>query len=156
MNPQTVCNYAYIRFVPNPVTEEFANVGVVMIANRPLSLLFKLEQSWTGRLAGFFAGTAPEIYLSSRKILETELQRMAAMIGRATLGLEPEMTDFTEEKLIQLFRELVRPREGRLHFSTARTALAEDPKLLLQELFEEAVAEKNNSLSARDAHAMAV
>lgn len=156
MKPQTVCNYAYIRFVPNPVTEEFANVGVVMIANRPLSLRFKLENEWTGRLESFFADTAPETYLSSRKILETEFQRIAAMIGRATLGQQPDLTDFTEEKLIQFFRELVRPREGRLQFSTARTALAEDPDHLLEDLFKEGVAEKNNRLFARDAHAMAV
>ena len=134
---KTLCNYAYVRFVPNPETEEFANVGVVMIKNRPPAFRYLLEKNWTPRLAGFFTDADANSYQAGMRMLEDELDRVARMVDRARQGREPGMADFTEEKFVQFFREMVRPREGRLQFSAPRTLLTENPQQLLQDLFAE-------------------
>ena len=37
---QTVCNYALVRFDPYPVSEEFVNVGVVLLDGLNRKLIF--------------------------------------------------------------------------------------------------------------------
>jgi hypothetical protein len=108
-----------------------------MIANRPPAFLYQVEKKWTPRLAGFFTDADVNGYLAGVNMLEAELDRVANMVKRARQGREPGMPEFTEEKLIQFFREMVRPREGRLQFSSPRTLQAENPEKLLEDLFAE-------------------
>lgn len=156
MNNESICNYAYIRFVPNPETEEFANVGIVLINQRPLSFQFKVEKHWSNRLRVFFTDTDPESYVSSCESLETELKRLAAMVIRAKQGREPELPDFNEQKLIRLFQNLTTPREGTLQFSEPRTLVTDEPDLALNELFSEIVTHSSPHTPSTDLSAMAV
>lgn len=121
---KVACQYAIVRFAPYVETEEFANVGVLLIAPEHNYFQFKLEKRRYGRITRFFDELNPALYREALHALETELERIQALLHTH----DPAMFH-------TLFDEVVRPRESIVRFSEARMVLTDDPAAKLDELF---------------------
>ncbi len=128
-------SYAIVRFQPHVETEEFANVGIVLVAPRLSYLDFRLETRRLGRLTGFFDSLEPITIRSVLKNYNAELKRIRDLAGHTGDGqtrFEFELTDNAEH----LFHALTKDREGIIRFSDVRFAMSENPRAKLEELFD--------------------
>jgi Protein of unknown function (DUF3037) len=128
-------SYAIIRFQPYVETEEFANIGIVLVAPRMGYLDFKLETRRLGRLTGFFDSLEPSTIRVVLKNYNSELKRIrdfARHNGDGQTRLQFDVTDNAEH----LFRALTKDREGIIRFSDVRFAMTANPKEMLDEQFD--------------------
>lgn len=128
-------SYAIIRFQPHVETEEFANIGIVLVAPRASYLDFRLETRRLGRLTGFFDSVEGTTIRGVLKSYHTELKRIRDLSGHTGSGqrrFEFELSDNAEH----LFQALTKDREGIIRFSEVRFAMTACPKSKLDELFE--------------------
>ncbi|OHV23795.1 DUF3037 domain-containing protein [Rhizobium sp. RMa-01] len=127
-------SYAIIRFRPHAETEEFANIGIVLLAPQMGYLDFRLETKRFGRLTSFFDSVEATTIRSVLKNYYAELKRIRDIAGHNGSGqarFEFEITDNAEH----LFYALTKDREGIIRFSEVRFAMTEDPRNKLDELF---------------------
>jgi hypothetical protein len=120
------CLYAIVRFCPFVETEEFANVGIVMLAPQQRRLLFKLMTRKHARVTSFFEQLDGAVFRAIIGGLREELDRAAHMIQGGNADVETA-------KL--LFHEIVRPRETVIKFGAVRPILVDDPKIALDDLY---------------------
>ena len=128
-------SYAIVRFQPYVETEEFANIGIVLVAPSVGFLDFKLETRRLGRLTGFFDGLEPSTIRIVLKNYYAELKRirdLARHNGDGQTRLQFDVTDNAEH----LFRALTKDREGVIRFSDVRFAMTGNPKEMLDEQFD--------------------
>lgn len=128
-------SYAIVRFQPHVETEEFANIGIVLVAPRMSYLDFRLETKRLGRLTGFFDSVEATTIRAVLKNYNSELNRIKDLAGHNGNGqtrFEFELTDNAEH----LFQALTKDREGIIRFSEVRFAMTDDPKGKLVELFD--------------------
>ncbi len=128
-------SYAIIRFQPHVETEEFANIGIVLVAPRAGYLDFRLETRRHGRVTSFFDSLEPTAIRTVLKNYSSELKRirdLAGHVGDGQTRFEFDLTDNAEH----LFHALTKDREGIIRFSDIRFAMADNPKAKLEELFE--------------------
>jgi hypothetical protein len=126
------CNYAILRFLPYPETEEFVNVGVVVIQAKTGYFDFAISKRWK-RVTAFFSELDADIYRAGLGFVRQELQEFKQYFCEGTqtgrLRLEfPEMN--------AAFLNLVRARESLFRYSAIRTVMAEDPANKLADLFD--------------------
>ncbi|KQY48798.1 DUF3037 domain-containing protein [Rhizobium sp. Root483D2] len=134
MNKHAV-SYAIIRFQPHVETEEFANIGIVLVAPRMGYLDFRLEMRRHGRVTDFFDSLEPTAIRAILGNYHSELKRVRDLAGHAGDGqtrFEFDLTDNAEH----LFQALTKDREGIIRFSDVRFAMTDNPKDKLEELFE--------------------
>ncbi|WP_440981383.1 DUF3037 domain-containing protein [Shinella sumterensis] len=128
-------SYAIIRFQPHVETEEFANIGIVLVAPRASYLDFRLETRRLGRLTSFFDSVEGATIRGVLKSYYTELKRIRDLAGHTGNGqrrFEFELSDNAEH----LFHALTKDREGIIRFSEVRFAMTDNPKSKLDELFD--------------------
>lgn len=116
-----VARYSIVRFLPYAETEEFANVGIVMVAPTARYFDFQLSNKWR-RLSGFFDRLDRRVFAQGVVAFAEELARTRDL---AVLGSAP-----------WVFDDLVRPREALFRFSAVRAVMTESPQAKLQELFD--------------------
>ena len=134
MKKQAV-SYAIVRFQPHVETEEFANIGIVIVAPRMSFLDFRLETRRLGRLTNFFDTVEAVTIRSVLKSYYTELKRIRDLAGHTGNGqsrFEFDLNDNAEH----LFHALTKDREGVIRFSDVRFAMTDNPKAKLDELFD--------------------
>ncbi len=127
--------YAIVRFQPHVETEEFANIGIVLVAPDIGYLDFKLETRRFSRLTGFFDSLEPSIIRSALKNYSAELKRVKEFSrhnGEGQTRFEFERSDNAEH----LFVSLTKNREGIIQFSEVRFAMTDNPKGKLEDLFD--------------------
>lgn len=127
-------SYAIIRFQPHVETEEFANIGIVLVAPRMSFLDFRIEDRRLGRLTSFFDTVEAATTRGVLKSYHVELKRirdLAGHIGNGQKRFEFELSDNAEH----LFHALTKNREGMIRFSEVRFAMTDNPKDKLDELF---------------------
>lgn len=127
------CQYALLRFRPFVETGEFANVGVVLMAPEARFFGFRLLKRY-GRITQFFHQLDRKVYLNGRELFKEELERFAGDLRRLALDGRKRQPDMTLAG--NLFSELVRQREAMLQFDEQRIALADDPKVKLDALYD--------------------
>lgn len=135
MKNRIAYNYAVVRFLPYPEAGEFVNVGVV--AQSPITGFFDfriLGAPKTSRVHGFFPELQLAHYKDAIKNCETELSRMREEIG--IFGGSAQQMAIDPALSAALFRELIRPRETVIRFSSAGTVLADDADVFITELYE--------------------
>lgn len=124
MNRQ-VCKYSIIRFQPFAETGEFANIGIILYVPNSKQLLFKLlSAKECGRMTEFFKPLKREIYTESIQIIRAELERIKKLLMQLSK---------TE---IDLYDELIRPREGIIGYSEHRVLFSTQLHKTLEDLFE--------------------
>lgn len=124
MNRQ-VCKYSIICFQPFVETGEFANIGIVLYVPNSNQLLFKLlGAKECRRITEFFKPLKRELYTETIHIIRDELERIQELVK------QPSKVD------VNLYDELIRPREGIIRFSQNRVLFSTDLQKTLEELFE--------------------
>jgi len=130
---EVVCNYAIGRFRPYRETDEFVNVGVVLVCPQTGYFDYLFGNGDYRRIASFFPELEAGVFQAG---LSGLLKELARVITREQEQLhQPVLREGIPASLAR-FRELVRPREAQFHFSDARTVIAADPRAKLQELFD--------------------
>lgn len=127
------CNYAIIRFLPYPETEEFVNVGVVLACPALHFFDFKIETAARRRVNAFFPELNKNIFSLGRTNFRKELERIRCFMDRPS---NEGMLGFAEHEFNKAFLDVVKPRESIFRFSGVGTRLAEDPEVALDQLFE--------------------
>jgi hypothetical protein len=87
----------------------------------------------TGRVTGFFPELDNQIFKASIIGVTRELERVQGNYG-STMGQVITM-DLVQRQMGR-FQELIRRREGLLHFGDSGTRLVQDPEIALGELFD--------------------
>lgn len=123
--PKYACNYAVLKFLPYPETDEFVNLGVVV--HCPALGLFdmRIEPRKHRRVTDFFPELNRENFRAAREAIINEVTRIKTMCGRAK-DLELGR---------RAFLELVRHRETIFRFGEIRTILTDNPANLVELLF---------------------
>jgi Protein of unknown function (DUF3037) len=124
MNRQ-VCKYSIICFQPFVETGEFANIGIVLYVPNSKQLFFKLLSAREcGRITEFFKPIKREVYSESIQIIRAELERIQELVNQPS------------KVSVNLYDELIRPREGIIRFSQNRVLFSIDLPKTVDDLFE--------------------
>lgn len=124
----TPCLYAIVRFCPFVETEEFANVGVIIIAPEHRIFEFKLMTEKHARITNFFGQLDAQVFTTSIQNLNEELERIRKLLQHHVKNNDAGFAR-------ALFDEVVRPREAIIKFSSVRAVLMADAKAKLDELY---------------------
>lgn len=124
---RTLCQYAIVRFLPFIETGEFANVGIILFAEKSRYFEFKLQTARHGRITAFFDVLDPGIYKCAIKDANAELNRVKQLL---------HSLQATSTMARTLFEEVIRKREVMVQFSEPRTVLTSDTNRTLQALYE--------------------
>lgn len=129
----TPCLYAIVRFCPFVETEEFANIGVIVIAPDHRYFDFKLMTKKHARVTNFFDQLDVKVFKSAVQNLREELERARGLLQRH--GFDKRLKTNDVDFARALFNEIVRPREAVIKFGKPRAVLANTPKAKLDELY---------------------
>jgi hypothetical protein len=135
MKNQQVCNFAVVRFLPYPETDEFVNVGVVMACPQTGLFDYRIETSQRERITSFFPELNVATLLDGRKGFVHEMDRVKTLFNKHAAP-EQGTFPFDQKQFVAVFRELVRPRESVFRFGGIGTVLTDDPQQQLKHLFE--------------------
>lgn len=126
------CNYAILRFLPYPETEEFVNIGVVLIQAKTGFFDFVIAKSWK-RVTRFFTELDADIYHAGLRFVRLELQQFRDYFSNRAQGA---LLLLEFPGTAAAFANLVRPRETIFRYSGIRSVMAKDPATTLQCLFD--------------------
>ncbi|EIJ41236.1 Protein of unknown function (DUF3037) [Beggiatoa alba B18LD] len=130
-----VCQYAVVRFMPMIETEEFINIGVILLAPQQRFFGFKLVTKRVGRIRHMFGKKVRDTYRFARKaILEKELSGFKEILQKYWQEncSDIKASDFAKRQ----FSEFIRPRETMIRFSESKVILSEDEEKALNEIFQ--------------------
>ena len=125
-----VARYSIVRFLPYAETEEFANVGIVMLAPTARYFDFQLSNKWR-RLSAFFDKLDRRVFAQGVAAFSEELARTRDMAVPWLAGGEQRL-----DGAQRIFDDLVRPREALFRFSSVRAVMTASPEVKLAELFD--------------------
>lgn len=131
MTNPLACHYSVARFAPYPETDEFVNVGVVLACPAIGYLDFmRADLRRRGRVGRFFPELDANIYSAAMHAWGDSLKehRNVLMDGQT-------LTDSDRQRLRDVFKAIVRPRESILFYSEPRMILSDDPTVTLTEVF---------------------
>jgi hypothetical protein len=120
------CRYAVVQFVPYVETEEFANVGVVLICPETGFFDFKLQTRRWGRVTAFFDELPSNVYRRALRVFQDELARIKVVTEQMRMPQTQR----------EMFQALIHPREAIVRFGHERVVLTEDPTTELQRQYE--------------------
>lgn len=128
------CRYAILRFAPFVETGEFANVGIILIAPRAGFFGHDLQTRRYARITRFFEEMDARTYKAAVSTVGTELKHFSDVVRKRGFHehADPGAQAFAQD----IFREIIRPREGIVRYSDPRVVMAEDPAATLRALFE--------------------
>ena len=110
------CNYSIIRFLPYTETGEFANVGIVLYIPASQRLVYKLlNPEQHERITNFFKLINKSVFRDTLQIIQDELERIQKFLSQ----------NHTNE--VNLYNELIRPREDIIRYSENRVLLSTEP-----------------------------
>lgn len=131
---QLVCNFAPVRFLPYREVGEFMNVGVVVHCPQTDYFGYRLVPlKRTGRVSGFFPELDIKTFKAGLQGVARELSRLQA--NHRLLPTKDAVAPEIAKEQVKRFREVIRRREGLLHFGDAGTLMADTPEEALDHLF---------------------
>ena len=118
-------HYTLIRLLPQPDAGEFANIGVVMACPETGFFGFRLMKKQR-RVTQFFEEITRDLLLKLRKELDVELKHIQNFAA----------TRHANTELVQVMKDLVKPRETLVRYAPLRALMTDDPAADLGKLFE--------------------
>lgn len=116
--------YSIVRFAPFSETEEFANIGIVLVSPSLNFFDFKLQRKKFSRVTHFFGETSPALFRAAVGNLQDELSRMKRVSNQ---NMRQPSFQFKDQSVANLMlQELLRKREGMIRFSEIRMTVAND------------------------------
>lgn len=134
MKTDLICNYAVVRFLPYPETDEFVNVGVVLGCPQTGAFEFKLESRRRDRITHFFPELDTAIFLEGRRTFLREMERLKGMMNPHGSPNQLRL-DLHRPEFGRIFSEIVKPRESIFRFGPVGTRATADPAKEVDELF---------------------
>jgi len=134
MNQKLTFNFAVLRFMPYPETEEFVNVGIILACPQTGTISFKMESRRRDRVTNFFPEMDASLFTEGRHILLQEMKRLTHGLSHDAQSSQIHF-QFKEKEFIQLFREVVKPRESLFRFSGIGTIMLAGEQQALEQLF---------------------
>jgi hypothetical protein len=123
-----------MRFLPHRETGEFVNVGVVLHCPQTDYFGYRLAPlKRTGRVTRFFPELDVTLYKAALQGVAHELARVQAKY--LPLPTKEEVAPDLAKRQKERFLEVIRRREGLLHFGEAGSLMADNPQEALEELF---------------------
>lgn len=117
------CKYNVIRFQPYIETDEFVNIGVILISVDTNEFFFKiLPATHTKRVAAFFDLLDITIFRNSIHILRQELASLKKILE--------------DKKYPTAYENLVTPTNDIIQYGNIRYIVSENPEFTLDKLFE--------------------
>lgn len=116
-----------LRYVHDPRTEEFLNIGVVVMSTTGAFAGARFLPQW-GRVTGAFPGADPVLLRRYARAFERRCAEWLAGVS-GQLSLEPAPT------LSQLLGSVLHPDDATLTFSPLVRGITESPERTLSELF---------------------
>ncbi|MDO9319156.1 MAG: DUF3037 domain-containing protein [Gammaproteobacteria bacterium] len=126
------CQYAIVRYMPFIETEEFANIGIVLLAPQANYFGFKLLDRRYARITKFFDDIDAKMFKAVTANLKHELTRVADIIKQHEKDGRMHGNNFANS----IFAEVVRTRESIARVGETRVVLTENPEAKLDELFQ--------------------
>jgi hypothetical protein len=120
--PALVCNYALLRFRPEPDGGEFVNVGFALWCEMARKFRFCCDTRCADRVQAFFPLLDVNHYERAVNEMGQEMMRVGSRITAFPDGAK------------RAYQELTREREGLLTFGPNATAMAEDIDALEEQL----------------------
>lgn len=116
------CKYNLIRFQPIVDSDEFANVGVVLVSMLTYELHFKiLAKEHNQRILNFFAPLKEEVLNQALESVILEFNGFKVLLA--------------EQRKIQYYDYRVAPRDGLISYSGTRAILSESPANTFEHLY---------------------
>lgn len=134
MNKRFAHNFAVIQFLPYPETQEFVNIGVVLMCPQLRCFDYRIEKRRRERVTDFFPELDPKVFILGRHDFERELKRLKNMLNAPNAATQMEF-GVAQADFVALFQEVVRPRESIFRFGQVGTVLAEEPATEIDRLF---------------------
>lgn len=135
-------SFCFLRYVHEPLSGEFANVGVLVWAPQSRFLGFKASQKFR-RLSHFFHGFQQQDHRQLIGRIDTQFQKIAAQLSGSQQSLEfPE----DPESARDLALKVIPHDDAALQWSLSGGGLTESPAAELEALFHEAVARHYDSV----------
>lgn len=120
--PALVCNYAMLRFRPDPEGGEFVIVGFALWCETAHAFRFCCDKRCAARVQAFFPDLDVRHY-------ERAVSEMAEEMTRVGSGIT-----FHAENAKRAYQELIRPREGLLTFGPNATIMTDNVAALEEQL----------------------
>ena len=120
--PALVCNYALLRFRPDPDGGEFVNVGFALWCELARQFRFCCDTRCADRVQAFFPSLDVNHYERAVNEMAQEMMRVASRITSYPKGAKGA------------YQELTREREGLLTFGPNATVMADDVDALAEQL----------------------
>ena len=135
-------SFCFLRYVHEPLSGEFANVGVLLWAPQSRFLGFRASQKYS-RLSHFFHGYQHQDHRQLIARIETQFQKLAARLSDPQAVLTfPE----DPESARDLALKVIPHDDAALQWSLSGGGLTESPSVELEVLFQEAVARHYDSV----------
>jgi uncharacterized protein YjcR len=120
-----VCKYSIIRFQPYADNDEFANIGIVLYVPTSQRFVYKiLHPNQHKRITDFFRPMKPDLFCNVIQIVQTELERIKKLLEQSA------------PIQVNLYNELIRPREDIIRYSENRVIVSTDTQQTVNKLFE--------------------
>lgn len=133
MNPERY-SFCFLRYVHEPLSGEFANVGVLLWAPGSRFLGFRASQKYS-RLSQFFQGFCHQDHRQLLSRIDTQFQKLAKEVadtGRLPFAEEPESAR-------DLALKVIPHDDAALQWSLSSGGLTKSPADELEDLFRESV-----------------
>jgi (2Fe-2S) ferredoxin len=135
-------SFCFLRYVHEPLSGEFANVGVLLWAPQSRFLGFRASQKYR-RLSHFFPGFQQQDHRQLIARIDTQFQKLAARLSDPQGELPfPE----SPESARDLALKVIPHDDAALQWSLSGGGLTESPTAELDTLFQEAVARHYDSV----------
>ncbi len=135
MKELLVCNYAVVRFLPYPETQEFVNLGVVLACPAIGLFDYRLTTRRRDRVTGFFPELDGAVFIQGRREFAQELARLKRFAAGQVQPGQMEMP-FARKQFANFFAEVVRQRESLFRFGPMSTVMTADPAAELERLYK--------------------
>ncbi len=135
-------SFCFLRYVHEPLSGEFANVGVLLWAPGSRFLGFRASHKFR-RLSGFFLGFQQQGYRNMIARIETQFEKLAVRL------LDPQDTPPFKEapkSARDLALQVIPHDDAALQWSLSGGGMAESPSQELEMLFQEAVSRHYDSV----------
>lgn len=139
---KTIYQYAIVRFLPFPETEEFANIGVVVCFPKQNRFIYRIDSiRRTKRISDFFdLRNRQGLYTETLKGIETELKYFCEAVKQH------------EIKALQVLELMQKPRETVVRYSGIRAGISEKAMTdVVDELFAKCVSQPHEVKEQREA-----
>jgi len=141
MNPERY-SFCFLRYVHEPLSGEFANVGVLLWAPQSRFLGFRASQKYS-RLSHFFHGFQHQDHRHLVARIETQFKKLAEHLADPQEKLPfPEAPESARDLALQVIPH----DDAALQWSLSGGGLTESPSAELEALFQEAVARHYDSV----------